>query len=247
MTSELLALRSTLVEAVAAVGGSLLRGEAPPELRHVLPMLAECADDTSGEKTLDVLSEVFEAYDAILPPGLVTELAKLTNACHALGQASSFTRTPVRARTPRLAGYRLVRESPFLTLDARVRQLNRPLDAATFMAPLAALEDGEVFWLLPLDAQHRLSTPGPVVVTRGILNSALVHPREVFRVAIVVGAASVILVHNHPSGDPTPSADDRVVTSQLVGAGRLLDIPVLDHVIVAHDGRYVSFAEAGLL
>lgn len=114
------------------------------------------------------------------------------------------------------------------------------------MTPLAALEDGEVFWLLALDAQHRLATPGPVVITRDILNSSLVHPREVFRVAIVVGAAGVILAHNHPSGDPTPSADDRVVTEQLVAAGRLLDIPVLDHVIVGH-GRFTSFAEAGLL
>lgn len=72
------------------------------------------------------------------------------------------------------------------------------------------------------------------------------HPREVFCAAIVAGAAAVILSHNHPSGDPTPSADDRAVTDQLVAAGRLLDIPVHDHVILGR-GRYVSFAEAGLL
>lgn len=108
------------------------------------------------------------------------------------------------------------------------------------------LEDSPVeeFHVAVLDAQHRLERD--VTITRGILNSSLVHPREVFREAIAERAAAIILVHNHPSGDPTPSADDRLVTEQLVAAGRLLDIPVHDHVIVGR-GRYVSFAEAGLL
>jgi len=85
-----------------------------------------------------------------------------------------------------------------------------------------------------------------ITVTRGLLNSSLVHPREVFREAIAERAAAIILVHNHPSGDPTPSPDDRVVTEQLVQAGKVLDIPVQDHVIIGR-GRYISFAEAGLL
>lgn len=102
----------------------------------------------------------------------------------------------------------------------------------------------EEFHVAVLDSQHRLERD--VTVTRGILNSSLVHPREVFREAIAERAAAIILVHNHPSGDPTPSADDRLVTEQLVAAGRLLDIPVHDHVVVGR-GRYVSFAEAGLL
>jgi DNA repair protein RadC len=102
----------------------------------------------------------------------------------------------------------------------------------------------EEFHVAVLDSQHRLERD--IMVTRGILNSSLVHPREVFREAIAERAAAIILVHNHPSGDPTPSADDRVVTEQLVAAGRLLDIPVHDHIIVGR-GRYTSFAEAGLL
>ena len=102
----------------------------------------------------------------------------------------------------------------------------------------------EEFHVAILDAQHRLERD--VTVTRGILNSSLVHPREVFREAISERAAAIILIHNHPSGDPTPSADDRNVTDQLVAAGRLLDIPVHDHVIIGR-GRYTSFAEAGLL
>src|SRR3982750_583263 len=102
----------------------------------------------------------------------------------------------------------------------------------------------EEFHVAVLDAQHRLERD--VTVTRGILTSSLVHPREVFREAIAERAAAVILVHNHPSGDPTPSADDRIVTEQLVAAGKLLDIPVHDHIIIGR-GRYTSFAEAGLL
>lgn len=102
----------------------------------------------------------------------------------------------------------------------------------------------EEFHVAVLDAQHRMERD--VTVTRGILNSSLVHPREVFREAIAERAAAIILVHNHPSGDPSPSVDDRVVTEQLVSAGRLLDIPVHDHVIIGR-GRYVSFAETGLL
>lgn len=119
-----------------------------------------------------------------------------------------------------------------------------PLDVFRHFAP--RLEDlpVEEFHVAVLDTQHRLERD--ITVTRGLLGASLVHPREVFREAIAERAASIILVHNHPSGDPTPSADDRAVTAQLVAAGRLLDIPVHDHVIIGR-GRYASFAESGLL
>ena len=119
-----------------------------------------------------------------------------------------------------------------------------PQDVAAAFAPRLQDAPVEEFHVAILDAQHRLERD--VLITRGLLNSSLVHPREVFREAIAERAAAVILVHNHPSGDPTPSAEDRAVTEQLVAAGRLLDIPVHDHVIVGR-GRYVSFAESGLL
>jgi DNA repair protein RadC len=102
----------------------------------------------------------------------------------------------------------------------------------------------EEFHLLALDSQSQVLRE--VLVTRGLLNSSLVHPREVFRAAIAGAAAGIIVVHNHPSGDPTPSAEDQVVTRQLVAAGRLLDLPLYDHVILAGD-RFLSFAAAGLL
>ncbi|MBY0489803.1 MAG: DNA repair protein RadC [Gemmatimonadaceae bacterium] len=122
--------------------------------------------------------------------------------------------------------------------------LRGPQDVAAVFAPRLQELPVEEFHVAVLDAQHRLERD--VLVTRGLLNSSLVHPREVFREAIAERAAAVILVHNHPSGDPAPSAEDRAVTAQLVAAGRLLDIPVHDHVIVGR-GRYMSFAEAGLL
>ena len=82
--------------------------------------------------------------------------------------------------------------------------------------------------------------------SKGTVDHTPVYPREVLKRALELGASALILVHNHPSGDPAPSADDRGVTDQLVAAGRLLDIPVHDHVIIGR-GRYTSFAEAGLL
>jgi DNA repair protein RadC len=85
-----------------------------------------------------------------------------------------------------------------------------------------------------------------VLISRGTLDGALVHPREVFRPAIAEAGAAVVLVHNHPSGDPTPSPEDLAVTARLVEAGRLVGIPVLDHLIVGSD-RWVSFATQGLL
>lgn len=103
----------------------------------------------------------------------------------------------------------------------------------------------EEFHVLALGSQSQILAD--LLITRGILNSSLVHPREVFRAAIAEGAAGIIVVHNHPSGDPTPSADDRAVTRQLVDAGRLLDMPVYDHVVIGGGERYVSFAESGLL
>jgi len=102
----------------------------------------------------------------------------------------------------------------------------------------------EEFHVLLLNTQNMVLRH--LQVTRGTLDASLVHPREVFRAAIAEAAASVIVVHNHPSGDPTPSAEDRAVTRQLRAAGGIVGIEVLDHVIIG-EGRYVSFAESGLM
>lgn len=116
-------------------------------------------------------------------------------------------------------------------------RIRGPGDVYRWLGP--RMRDGlqEEFRTLLLDAQHGILRD--VLVTRGILDASLIHPREVFRPAIEVGAAALILVHNHPSGDPTPSAEDRAVTRQLTAAGRTLGVPVLDHVVIG-DGRWRS-------
>ena len=136
-------------------------------------------------------------------------------------------------------GVRLAREE-----RPQVLRIREPEDVARlFQSRLRDLQVEE-FHLLALDSQSQVLRE--VLVTRGLLNSSLVHPREVFRAAIAEAAAGIIVVHNHPSGDPTPSAEDRAVTQQLSAAGCLLDLPLYDHVIIAGD-RFVSFATAGLL
>lgn len=123
-------------------------------------------------------------------------------------------------------------------------RIREPEDVVRLLAPRLRDLEVEEFHLVALDSQSQVRRQ--VLVTRGLLNSSLVHPREVFRAAIAEAAAGIIVVHNHPSGDPSPSPEDRAVTRQLAEAGRLLDVPLYDHVIVAGD-RFLSFAAAGLL
>ena len=102
----------------------------------------------------------------------------------------------------------------------------------------------EELWVFPLNSVNRLLEPK--LITKGILNSSLAHPRECFREAISQSAAAVIFVHNHPSGNPEPSQDDLAITKQLVEAGKVIGIAVHDHIIIAAD-RFVSFADRRLM
>ena len=125
---------------------------------------------------------------------------------------------------------------------APVRPVRGSRDVVELCASLAT-EPVEVFQVVLLDARH--DAIGVEEVSRGTLQWAVVHPREVFQPAVLARAAAVVVVHNHPSGDPEPSADDVAVTKRLVAAGELLGIPLLDHVIVARGGRFVSLREQG--
>ncbi|NNM04814.1 MAG: DNA repair protein RadC [Gemmatimonadetes bacterium] len=125
---------------------------------------------------------------------------------------------------------------------AHDRPVRGPEDVFARVGPLLRDLRQEEFHALLLNTQHRVIRS--VLVTRGILDAALIHPREVFRPAVVESAAGVILVHNHPSGDPSPSREDRVVTTQMVAAGSAVGIPVLDHVIIG-ERTFVSLAERG--
>jgi DNA repair protein RadC len=108
------------------------------------------------------------------------------------------------------------------------------LEVASFFQPRLAMEKSESFWALFLDARLRPSSAR--CIARGTLTSCMVHPREVFAPAIRARAASLIVIHNHPSGDPAPSDEDKQLTERLSEAGRVLGIPLVDHVIVAREG-----------
>lgn len=119
-----------------------------------------------------------------------------------------------------------------------------PAEAARYLLARYASRPVETFGLLALDARHRLRREA--VVSVGCLTSSLVHPREVFQEAVVSRAAALVLFHNHPSGDPEPSADDLALTRRLAAAGSLMGIEVLDHLVLGA-GRYVSLKERGVL
>jgi len=135
-------------------------------------------------------------------------------------------------------GRRIAAASP-----AEKPTINSPADAANvIMYEMRAL-DQEVVKVLLLDTRNRLIAV--VEVYRGSLNTSMIRVGELFREAVKQSAASIIVAHNHPSGDPSPSPDDVAVTRMMVEAGRLLDIPVHDHIVIGQN-RFVSLKERGL-
>lgn len=188
---------------------------------------------TSGKDVLDVARDLMGEGG-----GSLRELARRPAASMARVEGVG------RVKAARIAAALQLGHRAAVETRSTVPQVNSPRDVYRYFGDRLRDLAVEEFHLLVLDAQNRI-TRG-LLVTRGILNSSLVHPREVFRSAIAESAAGIIVMHNHPSGNPTPSAEDRAVTRQLVDAGKLLDIPVYDHIIVAGD-KYFSFAEAGLL
>jgi DNA repair protein RadC len=149
------------------------------------------------------------------------------------------------AATAELARRMMLRSQPVAPL------LNRAELVAAHLAPVAAGLEVEKFWVLCLNRKSRLLKQ--VEITSGTATAALAHPREVYRAAIRESASGIVCAHNHPSGDPAPSAPDLHVTRQLREAAKAVDIDLLDHVILGrpdHDPLargFFSFREAGLL
>ncbi len=122
--------------------------------------------------------------------------------------------------------------------------ITSPQEVARFLMEEMRYYQKEYFRIVLLNTKNQIISVEDVSV--GSLNASIVHPREIFNHPVKKSAASILLVHNHPSGDPTPSQEDLDVTKRLIEAGDILGISVLDHVIVG-DGRYISFKEEGLL
>jgi DNA repair protein RadC len=128
--------------------------------------------------------------------------------------------------------------------DAKVEIIHGPEDVARFAMPRYCHETKEHFAVLLLNTKnHILAMPE---ISKGSLTASVVHPREVFEAAVRHAAASMILLHNHPSGDPSPSREDIAVTRRLVQAGEIMDIPVLDHIIIGNNS-FASLKEKGLM
>ncbi len=123
-------------------------------------------------------------------------------------------------------------------------RLSTPRQLASYLLPQYGAGAVEQFGIVMLDTKHRMIRIK--ILSIGSLDTTVVHPREVFREATSASAAAIVLFHNHPSGDPTPSADDLVLTTRMVNAGDIMGIDVVDHLILA-DQRYFSLVEAGRL
>lgn len=181
---------------------------------------------------VDVANEVLESAGGVhgLARATADELRRITGigaarAAQVLAAVELGRRTLVRAPRSR-------------------PQFTTPREVAAYLMPQFGSCAVEQFGVVLLDVKHRVLKTRLLSV--GSLDASVVHPREVFRTAVVGGAAAVVLFHNHPSGDVTPSREDVDLTRRLVAAGELMGITVLDHVILA-DTRYLSLRESGAI
>lgn len=131
------------------------------------------------------------------------------------------------------------------TWEHDLNVFRKPEDAYTIIREYIEHKDREHFVVMLLDTQNQVTAIHTVSI--GSLNATIIHPREVFKIAILHNSASIICAHNHPSGRPDPSQQDLDGTKRLVDAGEIIGIEILDHIVVGFGGKYTSFKESGLL
>lgn len=193
-----------------------------------------------GSNVLDMAKRLRYAYSDLLDMSKATAQELMELKIRGLSYVKAIELSAV------LEIARRVQRGPEVT-----ESIKGPEAVLRAVLPLLQLEeDRELFLALPLDRKNRLK--GRVIkVSTGTLDASLVHPREVFRECVRHSAASLIVAHNHPSGDPTPSSEDIRVTRQLVEAGKTLGIPVLDHIIIGHKSvlppGYISLRDKGFV
>lgn len=206
--------------------------KGPEALADAELLALQLGSGTRGKSAVDVAREMLATYGSLadLAGREVAELARQQGVgpVKAARLAAAFELT--RRLRARLPGTRTL--------------LSTPSEVYAAFAPLMEDLRREVFRVALLDAQNGLLRD--CVVSEGTLSASLVHPREVFKPAILESAASVVLLHNHPSGDPTPSREDLSLTRRLVECAKLLDLPIHDHVIIGR-GRFASLAERGAI
>ena len=139
---------------------------------------------------------------------------------------------------------RLIKVKESTMQYAGSRQIRCAEDAAQLLWKYIGDADREIFVIMVLSTKHYVNCIHTASI--GSLDASIVHPREVFKVAILGNASAIIAGHNHPSGDPTPSPEDEAVTTRLIAAGKILGIDVLDHIVLG-DEKFVSLKERGLM
>lgn len=146
------------------------------------------------------------------------------------------------AKRINIVSLKMVKEGSILY---HVRKLSSPSDAAGLGRKFLDEADREQVIVCCLDNKNQPVSVN--IVSMGTVNSSLVHPREVFKTAVLSNAASIILFHNHPSGDPEPSQEDINITDRIKEAGKILGIELLDHIIIGSENRFISFKEKNMI
>jgi len=209
------------------------RGAAALSDAELLALVLRTGDAAAGKSAIDLGRELLERFDGNLRELAQAELNELQQI-KGLGLAKAASIKAAFTLGSRFQARRLE------TLE----RFTSPAQVFDFFHHELRDSRRELFLALLLDGKNRISRK--VQVSEGSLNQSIVHPREVFAPAVRESAAAVIFIHNHPSGDPAPSREDREVTRRLKEAGEILGIKVLDHIIIG-DGAYFSFVESGLL
>lgn len=226
--------------------------DLPPSERPRERLRAKGAEALATEELIAILLRAGTAGVSALDAA--RQLLKQFGTLDALARAKLEQIAAVRGIGPDKAvtlkaaftlAQRLARET-----HGTVPHLETPDQVADYLREDCRLREVEHFQVLLLNTRRRLIRIEPVSVSQGTLDTLLVHPREVFKAAIAANAAAIVLAHNHPSGDPTPSEADIRVTRDLIRAGQLLKIEVLDHIIIGRrtadrERDYVSLRELG--
>lgn len=180
--------------------------------------------------------------DGVVAEQLVSRFASLNEITQASHEELEAAGLRSRAQIKRLRDVLALSQQGNLSFP-KFKEIRNATQCHQLLAPEMANLEYEVFKIILLNKNHQLISVD--LVSRGHLNGSLVHPRESFKPAIRVNASKIIISHNHPSGDSTPSSDDQSITKRLVECGKLLGIEVIDHVIIG-DG-YFSFLENGIM
>ena len=201
---------------------------------QLLAIVLATGEASSGQSALDLAMSLVRTFDGLraLDAASIAELCRIRG----IGPAKATSIKAALELGKRLSGEPVQRRL----------KVTSPQDLVNYFQPRLQHLRKEVFKAVLLDTKHQMLKD--VTVSEGSLSASLVHPREAFLPAIKESAAAVIFLHNHPSGDPTPSTEDKELTLRLAEVGQLVGISVLDHIIIGSGSPgYISFRDAGLL